>query len=57
MPNKELTTDDDGRCAYCRVKDFVATLRDDLEIPADVVAFALETQARLVRQAMREPAA
>lgn len=49
--------DDDGRCAYCRVKDFVNTLRDDLKVPADVIAFALETQARLMRQTMREPAA
>jgi hypothetical protein len=29
---------DDGRCAYCIVKAFVASLRDDLKFPADVIA-------------------
>ena len=36
--------------AICAKKLF-AVLLDDLKVPADVVAFSLETSARLVRQA------
>jgi hypothetical protein len=41
-----------SHCVYCQIKAFVAGLLDD-KVPIDVLAFALETQARLVRRQQR----